>query len=125
MKKETPTYEFFCEFCIIFKSTYFEKHLRRTSYVFFVCKTGVPNNFPNFTGKRLCRSLFLIKLLVSACKFFCSFSVKFERLFRFISFEVQSCLNLNGTSANKRGGQDKRRKILLKEKLSKQLLIGR
>ena len=31
--KETPTQVFFCEYCEIFKSTYFEKHLRTTAFV--------------------------------------------------------------------------------------------
>ena len=28
--KETPTQVFFCQYCDIFKNTYFEKHLRTT-----------------------------------------------------------------------------------------------
>ena len=30
-QKETPTQVFFCEYCEIFKNTYFEKHLRTTA----------------------------------------------------------------------------------------------
>ena len=30
-QKETPTLVFFCEYCEIFKNTYFEKHLRTTA----------------------------------------------------------------------------------------------
>ena len=33
IKKETPTQVFFCEYCEIFKNTYFEKHLRTTASV--------------------------------------------------------------------------------------------
>ena len=33
IKKETPTQVFFCEYCEIFKNTYFEKHLRTTAFV--------------------------------------------------------------------------------------------
>ena len=33
IKKETPTQVFFCEYCEIFKNTYFEKHLQTTAAV--------------------------------------------------------------------------------------------
>ena len=33
IKKETPAQVFFCEYCEIFKITYFEKHLRTTASV--------------------------------------------------------------------------------------------
>ena len=34
-QKETPTQVFLCEYCEIFKKTYFEKHLRTTASVNF------------------------------------------------------------------------------------------
>ena len=33
MPEETPIQVFFCEYCEIFKNTYFEKHLRTTASV--------------------------------------------------------------------------------------------
>ena len=32
-QKETPTQLFSCEYCKIFKNTYFEKHLRMAAFV--------------------------------------------------------------------------------------------
>ena len=32
IKKETPTQVFSCEYCDIFKSTYFEEHKRRNAF---------------------------------------------------------------------------------------------
>ena len=51
-------------------------------------KDGVPKNFENFTGKHLCWSLFLMKLLVQACNFIKKrlhhqcFPVKFAKFLR-------------------------------------------
>ena len=35
-KKETPTHEFFCEICDIFKNAFFEEHLQTTAPKSFV-----------------------------------------------------------------------------------------
>ena len=56
----------------------------RSSRLGVFCKKGVLRNFANFTGKRLCQSLFLIKLQAEGCNFF-----KKETLRTFeISFEI-------------------------------------
>ena len=89
IKKETQTLVFYGEYCEIFKSTYFEEHLRiaasktwkikvlRTSVLLswnylskyfrnnrpeVFCKKGVLRNFAKFTGKHLCQSLFFDKV---------------------------------------------------------------
>ena len=40
--KETPTQAFFCEYCKIFKSTYFEKQLRTAASVSYVLLLSEP-----------------------------------------------------------------------------------
>ena len=74
------------EFCKIIQNKYFLKHLGTTtsssrhSQMFF--KLGALTNFGIFTGKQLCRSLFLIKRLQHRC-FFVN-TAKFLRIAFFI-----------------------------------------
>ena len=42
--------------------------INRSSRPEVLCKEGVLRNFPKFTGKYLCQSLFLIKLQALACE---------------------------------------------------------
>ena len=80
-KKKNLAQVFSCEFCEIFKTTFFTKHLRKTASVLRVyyrqaifevqlsaiggsLKNGVLKNFGRFTEKHLYWSVFLIKLRV-------------------------------------------------------------
>ena len=45
IKKETPRQVFSCEYCEIFKSTYFEEHLRATVSVVKISSHLWPNNY--------------------------------------------------------------------------------
>ena len=97
---------FYCEFCKVFKNTYFEEHLRTGCFSFLhrtcplaasaqqqlsggVYRLAVLKNFSKFTNKHLKWSSFLVKLtslgLIFCCKnvFHCNyFPVDFVKLFR-------------------------------------------
>ena len=63
------------------------KHRNSCPEVF--CKKGVLRNFAKFTGKHLCQSLFLIKLLALPCNF-----IKKETLIQVFScefYEISKC----------------------------------
>ena len=61
----------------------------RSSHLGVFCKKGVLRNFAKFTGKHLCQSLFLIKLLALPCNF-----IKKETLIQVFScefYEISKC----------------------------------
>ena len=43
--KETPTQVFPCEYCEIFKNTYFEEHLRTAAFVLKDCQQGISHYY--------------------------------------------------------------------------------
>ena len=49
---QTPTKVFFCEYCEIFKNSFFKEHL------WSLLLSNVAKNFAKFTGKKQCWSLF-------------------------------------------------------------------
>ena len=58
-KIEAPRMFFSCEFCNIFKHTFFTE---RSSHQRCFVRKGVLRNFAKFTGKHLCQSLFFNKV---------------------------------------------------------------
>ena len=72
--KEAPTQVFSCEYCKIFKNTFFTEHLRWLLLLWLSAysRSSRPDvlweNFAK-TGRHLCQRLFLMKLQVFSCEF--------------------------------------------------------
>ena len=51
-----------CEYCKVFKNSFFIEHLHKSSRLQIFLKTGILKSFANFTAKHSCWSLFLKNL---------------------------------------------------------------